>query len=95
MKILLVGYFYPFVGGAPSRNKDLLQALVKNGVKASVLSPKTSSTWKAKWAELFDGIYILRFLAFSVRRIPFFGGIFTIISAFFNCLLICFLREPE
>lgn len=95
MKILLVGYFYPFVGGASSRNKDLLQALAKKGVEASVLSPKTSSTWKAKWAELFDGIYILRFLAFSVRKIPFFGGIFTLVSAFFSCLLICFLREPD
>jgi len=94
MKILFLGYYYPFPGAATSRLRDFAQVLLKKGVEVFVLSPMTVRK-RARWIETSNGVYIVRFFAISPVKIPILGGLFNVLSAFFSCFLMCFLRRPN
>jgi glycosyltransferase involved in cell wall biosynthesis len=94
MKILFMGYYYPFLGAATARLSDFVQVLLIKGVEVSILSPITIRK-RARWIEQSDGVSIRRFFTISPLKIPIIGGLFNVLSGFFSTFLTCLLKKPD
>ncbi|MFB0522641.1 MAG: glycosyltransferase family 4 protein [Candidatus Bathyarchaeia archaeon] len=94
MKILLLGGYYPFLSAATARLADFAHVLSNKGIEVSVLSPITIRK-RARWMEISNGIFIMRFFAISPVRVPIVGGLFNILSASFTSSLLFLLRRPD
>lgn len=94
MKVLLLGYYRPFVSGGATRMYNFAQVLLDKKIEVSILSPTTVRK-RARWVEVLNGVYIMRFSAISPLKIPIIGGLFNILSVFFSSFLMCILRRPD
>ena len=94
VKVLFIGHYYPFVGGGTSRLRDFAQVLLEKEIEVFIISPITVRK-KARWVDASDGVYVVRFFAFSPLKAPFVGGLFNVLSAFFSSFLMCLLKRPD
>jgi glycosyltransferase involved in cell wall biosynthesis len=94
MKLLFIGYYSPFVCAGTARIHDFAQVLLEKEKEVFVVSPITVRK-KARWVDSSNGVYVIRFFAFSPLKAPFVGGLFNVLSAFFSSFLMCLLKRPD
>jgi len=94
INVAFFGYYFPFLNAGTSRLDDFAKLFQRKGVKVAILTPTTIRK-RAKWVEIHEGTYVLRFLAISSRKIPIIGTLFSIISSFIGCLMLNLLRKVD
>jgi glycosyltransferase involved in cell wall biosynthesis len=73
--LLVIRYFYPFIGGTEKQALALASALTKKGKSIEIITSRFSRRWPAK--EVIEGVEVIRL---SSPRIKFFGALLFLVS---------------